>query len=439
MALDFFGTIPSMMYRKKPFFKRPFGRMLLILAGLAVVGLLLYQVPYFHDRLSWRLEYAGVYARSIIDPAGNLPTPKPSPEATAAAVSTAAPTAVAEVQPTAAPTVQPTTAPTAAPTNPPPPLPEQVILPAPKHEKEDLNACGPATLAMALRFWGWEGDQFTISKEIKQIRADRNVNVEELKYYVDNFVPGMSAEFRVGGDLELLRRFLADGMPVMIEESFMLDKNFRVGDDRWAGHYLLITGYDDSAQQFIAQDSERGPNRFIAYDTLEKDWQSFNHVYILIYPPDKQNNVLNLLGAQFDYNTNRQYALDQAKAVTVSDPTNAYAWFNLGTNLMYFGRYEESAAAYDQARDLGLPQRMLRYQFGPFITYFNLGRIDDLSALADYALEITPNSEEALLWKGWALFRQAKRDEALASFQAALDAHPNYGDALYAINYVYNN
>ena len=426
-----------MMYRKKPFFKRPFGRALLILAGLAVLGLLLYQVPYFHDRLSWRLEYAGVYARSILDPAGNLPTPKPTAEPTAQA--SAAPTTTPQAQPTAAPTESPTPAPTAAPTATPPPLPDQVILPSPRHEMEDLNACGPATLSMALNFWGWEGDQFTISKEIKPIRADRNVNVEELKYYVDTYVPGMYAEFRVGGDLELLRRFLADGMPVMIEESFLLDKNFRVGDDRWAAHYVLLTGYDNKARQFILQDSERGPNRYVAYDTLEKDWQSFNHVYILIYPADKQNNVLNLLGPHIDYDYNRQYALDQARAMTVSDPTNAYAWFNLGTNLMYFGSYEDSAAAYDRARELGLPQRMLRYQFGPFITYFNLGRIDDLSALADYALEITENSEEALLWKGWALYRQGKRQEAIDSFQAALDAHPNYGDALYAINYVYNN
>ena len=26
----------------------------------------------------------------------------------------------------------------------------------------------------------------------------------------------------------------------------------------------------------------------------------------------------------------------------------------------------------------GLPQRMLRYQFGPFFAYFHTGRIDDL-------------------------------------------------------------
>ncbi|TLN25665.1 hypothetical protein FDZ74_02280, partial [bacterium] len=112
-----------MLYRKKPFFKRPFGRMLLILAGLAALGLILYQIPYFHDRLSWRLEYAGVYARSVIDPAGSVPTANPTLETMAAP--TVTPTAPAETQPTAAPTEKPTAAPTAAPTATPPPLPEQ--------------------------------------------------------------------------------------------------------------------------------------------------------------------------------------------------------------------------------------------------------------------------------------------------------------------------
>ena len=51
--------------------------------------------------------------------------------------------------------------------------------------------------------------------------------------------------------------------------------------------------------------------------------------------------------------------------------------------------------SYDQARKLGLPQRMLRYQFGPFMAYFHTQRNDDLMTLTEYALKITPNSEEA--------------------------------------------
>ena len=72
---------------------------------------------------------------------------------------------------------------------------------------------------------------------------------------------------------------------------------------------------------------------------------------------------------------------------------------------MYFERYREAAEAYDRARELGLPQRMLRYQFGPFFAYFHTRRMDDLKSLTEYALQITPNSEEALLWQGWMLFR----------------------------------
>lgn len=413
--------------------------MLLILAGLAVVGLLLYQVPYFHDRLSWRLEYAGVYARSIIDPAGNLPTPKPSPEVTAAAASTAAPTAVAETQPTAAPTAQPTAAPTAAPTVPPPPLPEQVILPAPKHELEDLNACGPATLAMALRFWGWEGDQFTISKEIKPIRADRNVNVEELMFYARNRSGWLLSDYRVGGTMETLKRFIAAGIPIMVESGFKVEKTFWANDDRWVGHYLLLTGYDDATQTFITQDSEKGANIRQTYDQLDRDWQIFNRVYIYAYPPEQEQTVREILGEDWDADVNRQNALETAQRETEEDPKNGFAWFNLGSNLTYFERYTEAAAAYDEARKLNLPQRMLRYQFGPFIAYFHTNRIDDLSTLADYALQITANAEEALLWKGWALYRQGKRDEAIASFQKALEARPGYGDAQYALNWVMNN
>ena len=60
-------------------------------------------------------------------------------------------------------------------------------------------------------------------------------------------------------------------------------------------------------------------------------------------------------------------------------------------------------------------------------------------ALADYALKITPNSEEALFWKGWALYRDGRKNEALASFSKALDAHPGYADALYALDYVKNH
>jgi Tfp pilus assembly protein PilF len=66
-------------------------------------------------------------------------------------------------------------------------------------------------------------------------------------------------------------------------------------------------------------------------------------------------------------------------------------------------------------------------------------RTDDLMALTEYALVITRTSEEAMLWRGWGLYRQGENADARNLFRAALKVHPEYPDAFYAIDYVTNN
>jgi tetratricopeptide (TPR) repeat protein len=128
-----------------------------------------------------------------------------------------------------------------------------------------------------------------------------------------------------------------------------------------------------------------------------------------------------------------------AQSQTVQDPDDAFAWFNLGSNQVYFERYSEAAQAYDTARQIGLPQRMMRYQFGPYFAYFFSGRNDDLLVLTDYALQRTPNSEESLLWRGWGKYRAGETSEAMQDFQTALEMNPFYQDAQYALDYVIEN
>jgi len=146
-----------------------------------------------------------------------------------------------------------------------------------------------------------------------------------------------------------------------------------------------------------------------------------------------------MLGDDWDVDANRKTALAQSLAETEKDPSNAFAWFNLGSNQTYFENYVAAAKSYDKARQIGLPQRMLRYQFGPFIAYFHSGRTADLLVLTEYALQRTPNSEEALLWRGWGLLRTGKKTEAIDLFNKALEDHPGYADAEYALNFAQNN
>jgi tetratricopeptide (TPR) repeat protein len=412
----------------------------LALSGFCILAVMLYQLPQVHDKLDWRIEYASINIKSWFNPVKPLPTALPTSSSTRTAaplahVSTPTPSETPTLTATATPTPEISPTPTLTPT----PIPGKVVLPAPKYEKEDLNDCGPATLAMYLHFYGWSGDQKTISDIIKPIRADRNVNVEELMYYINNKTTGLRGEYRVGGNTDTLKKIIASGIPIIVESGMLVDKNFWANDDRWVGHYLLLTGYDDATKTFIVQDSEKGANTRQTYDQLDKDWQAFNRVYIMVYPTDQEQSLKDILGSNWDPDLNRQYALDLARTETEKDPTNGFAWFNEGSNLVYFERYTEAAVAYDTARTHKLPQRMLRYQFGPFIAYFHSGRTDDLLALTDYALERTPNSEEALLWKGWALYRTGKKQEAVDLFQQALKEHPDYGDAQYALTYVVNN
>ncbi len=398
---------------------KPIRNILIGLAGFTLLAVLIYQIPHVNSIVSWRIEKFTIYAKNVINPIGPVPTalpvtPRPVTP-TVNATATSAP--VIELTPSATPTA------TFA------PLPAQASITAPPFEKQAPNNCGPATLAMALRVYDWEGDQKDIAKVIKPISADRNVNPEELRYYVRTQAGWLNMEYRVGGNIEILKRLLAANYPVMVESITFIDPidEFGPTDDRWAAHYLLLTGYDDNAQAFTVQDSYHGPNLTIPYSQLEKDWKPFNNLYIVIYNPQfEEEEIKTLLASDWDPSLNRQTALDASQADSAKNPTDAFAWFNLGSNLVYFDRYEEAALAYDKAREIGLPLRMFRYQFGPFLAYFHSNRNEDLLVLTDYARSITEMSEEAWLWYGFGLYRKGDYDGALKAWQKADKINPNF-------------
>lgn len=404
----------------------------LALLGLAVIFVLFYQIPSVKARVDWRVEVARTYLRGVFNPAGNMPAPIAT---TDPATSTPTPSPVPSNTPVPSQST-PTETPTPTPTLTPTPIPPAFALPVPGWEKQGPNNCGPASLAIYLRHYGWEGSEKDIAALLKPLEEDRNVNPEELVFYVRNYAGWLRAEFRVGGDVSLMKQLIAAGFPVLIEESFYFETPYWPNDDLWAAHYFLLTAYDDATQLFTGQDSFHGPNQTIDYDTFDKEWKLFNRVYLLVYRPEQEETLKSILGENWDPAINRQNALDVAKAETEANPQDAFAWFNLGSNEVYFGNYGFAANAYDKAREIGLPQRMLRYQFGPFFAYFHSGQTDDLLALTEFALKITPNSEEALLWHGWALYRTGKESEAIADWQKALAANPVYTDAVYALNFV---
>jgi tetratricopeptide (TPR) repeat protein len=315
--------------------------------------------------------------------------------------------------------------PTATPA--PDPLPPVVLLETDCHEPQGWNNCGPATLSMALCYYGWTQDQYTVAGATKPDRNDKNVSPQEMVAYALS-LDGMEAVWGYAADLQLLKRLLHAGFPVIVETWFIPEPEDEMG------HYRLLSGYDDDAGQFTAQDAYHGADQVIAYDELEELWKVFDRVYVVVVEAERASDLQALLEDQIDREAMYRKALAVALAEVEADPEDRYAWFNAGTNHLGLGQYADAARAYDRARRLKLPWRMLWYQFGPFEAYLRVGRYQDVIGLAEANLRVTPNLEESYYYR--ALARRALGDPegARQDLQAALRYNPHFSRAVEALD-----
>ncbi len=363
------------------------------------------------------------YRVAEIFPAPTPPQFAPTP----LALPTAAPTNYPTAQPTNRPTDSPTRAPTRprTPTFAPDVIPIQpsVSLRGFKHEYQKWNNCGPATLAMTLSFFGRTDTQAAIAAAIKPNYDDRNVRPDELSAYASSV--GLRALVRVNGSLDRLKLLLSNDVPVIIETALVKQPQ------GWMGHYRLLIGYD--AKQFFTLDSYDGPSVKLAAAELDDAWRAFNRQYLVIYDEAHAARVRAILADTLDDAAMYAQAAATARAESAADPQDAFAAFNLGASLVGLNRYAEAATAFDRARTLGLPWRMMWYEFGAYEAYLHVGRNAEVIALADTLLRQANDLEESHYYKGLALRALKREPEARAEFETALRFNPHYRAAQRAL------
>jgi len=362
-------------------------------------------------------------------PAAATATASPSPAIPATA--TAMPTPIPP-----SPTVLPPTATLPAPESTPvdsAQLPAASRISGLVHQQQTWNNCGPATITMALSYYGWTRNQAYAAARLKPNREDKNVSPQELAGFVqeETFV---RAVVRIGGTLELLKRLIANDFPVIIETGAM----FEAYD--WIGHYRALVAYDDSLQLMYFFDSFLGVGDAVqgvqeSYAQVDKDWQAFNRTFIVVYEPQREELLRTVLGMHWDERAAAQIAFERARAEARSAPQNGFAWLNMGASLVALGRYEEAAAAFDQANSLGsLPWRIYWYRFEVFEAYFEMGRYDDVLSLAQVNLNSAPELEESFYWRGRVYAAQGNVQRAADAFRSALRFKPNYAAARQALD-----
>lgn len=409
----------------------------LVLFGLMVLAIAVYFIPPVHDRLSWRVDTLRANIYYFFNPPEEVsfsPGQQSEMEAIVSGTQTAmSPTSTPSLIPTLTPTnyISPTPTQTASPTPSPTPLPESARLDGVVHEFQKFNNCGPANLSMALSYWGWEGDQTVTAAWLKPRQEDRNVMPYEMADYV-NTQTGFKAIMRWGGDLELIKEFIANGFPVLIEKGFEEE----VEQKAWMGHYGVLTAYDDANQTFLIQDSYVMANYPNSYDKVERHWRAFNYVYLIVYPPDREAEVFSILGDQLDETYNHQYTAQKAldEINTLEGRELFFAWYNYGTSLRYLGDYYGSAKAYDEAYEVyadlaSKPWRITWYRTDAYFAYYYTARYQDVIDLADITLSyssVQPAIEETWVWRGRAKVALGDIDGAIEDFRAALEWHPGW-------------
>jgi tetratricopeptide (TPR) repeat protein len=333
---------------------------------------------------------------------------------------------------TTPPAITETTLPSPTPSLVPTPIPASASLSGIRHEYQKFNNCAPASLSMVLSYWGWTGDQFATRAYLRPSHEidDKNVNPFEIVEYVEQNT-GYDALWRVGGNLDLLKRLLAAGFPVLIEKG--LDPH----DDAWLGHYQIVSGYDDTKSRFLVYDSYEGPAEAwgVPYDVIAQFWRHFNFAYIVIFPPERVTEVHSILSMQSNPQENFQYAADLAlaEAGSLTGREQFFAWFNRGSNLVYLQDYVGAAQAYDTAFSLYAalpleerPWRLLWYQDGPYAAYYHTGRYQDVINLAHSTLINVdkPVLEETYYWRGMAKLALGDQPGAVEDLQRAATLNP---------------
>ena len=421
-----------------------------IIIGVLICVMLLigaYMLPPIHSRLAWRVESLIASIKFRIRPPDQiifLPTQD--------SIESSTPTNGFVATSTSSPTMaQPTSGFTPTPSLVSTQIPAVVNLPNVVYvdQRNRWNYCGPSNLTMALKYWGWPGNRDDVAKVVKpgiqdkslnfieQGKSDKNVMPYELTDFVQDHT-SYNVVLRYGGNIDLLKRLVAAGFPVVAEKGYYeADYTGKVG---WMGHYQFVTGYDDGTQSLVVQDTWLdGPNFRIKYDLFANGWRSFDYIFFIVYPPDRQSDVMRLLGQWADPVWSYQHALELAEqdVKTLKDIDLFFAWFNRGTSLVKLTRYSEAADAYDKAFNIyaGLntdnqqrPYRMMWYQTGPYMAYYYSGRYGDVIKLAHITLEtVSPATlEESFYWRGMAEYALGQTEEGISDLRESVKLNMNF-------------
>lgn len=276
---------------------------------------------------------------------------------------------------------------------------------------------------MQLSTFGRKETQYQTQAFLRPDKDDRNVSPNEMAAYVQSL--GFRSKTIVGGTVPLLKQLLANGMSPIVETWFIPHVNDEMG------HYRLLIGYEGDS--LIFHDSYNGPNLRIKEAEFDQLWKVFNRVAVVTWTRAQEDSAVAILQSYLDDNAMTAHALSVARAEAAANPQDKFAWFNVGSNLLALGDTAGAVQAYNRARRLNLPWRMLWYQFGPYEAYIAEKQYDEVIKLANATLTVVTNLEESYYWRGRAYSGLGNTEAARRDYATALRLNANFAPAKKAL------
>jgi hypothetical protein len=308
--------------------------------------------------------------------------------------------------------------------------PESVNLGSLNHTYQTFNNCGPATLTMALGWFGTKVGQKELGDKMRpyQIASgdndDKTIFTSEFVKWAKSY--GFEALARPNGDINTLKKFTANGVPVVVKT--YLHSN----DD--IGHFRIVKGYDEGKQVVIQDDSFEGPNREFAYYDFLTLWQPFHYVYIVVYTPEQGDLVEAIIGQEMDEKTAWQDLLTRSDSESKLTPDSVYPIFNKSVANYYLEKYSESVSDYESVASR-LPRRMLWYQLEPILAMQELMQYEKVLSLSERILNGGNRAfSELYQIRGEIYQAQGNVGAARAEFEKAVQYNINYEPAKAALS-----
>lgn len=299
------------------------------------------------------------------------------------------------------------------------------LLASPRVSYQTFNNCGPATLSMMFSYYEIIKSQKELAdlmrpyQDPKGDNDDKTIFPEEFVSWAEEF--GLKSLHRPNGTIKLLKLFLANEIPVVVKQWL------RPGED--IGHFRIVRGFDEKAKLIITDDSYFGPKRKHSYFNFLSMWQPFNYSYTVVFPEEKMETVLAILGEDLDKKAAYRQALERAKEESELDPESIYPIFNQATSYYHLEEHGRAIEAFASV-EKRLPRRMLWYQIEPILAYQKLGEISRVFEISDY-LFANGNRAFSELYqiRGEIYLEQGNQASARQEFELALHYNRNFEPA----------